>query len=50
MVLPRPSLLLAVREVKEGAPAATPDPIVFLDHPLKIRPSLLSKFLDLKPR
>ena len=48
MVLPRPSLLLAVREVEEGTPATAPDPVVFLNHPLKIGPRLLSELLDLK--
>jgi hypothetical protein len=48
MVLPRPSLLLDVREVEEGTPATAPDPVVFLDHPLKVRPCLLSELLDLK--
>jgi len=50
MVLPRPLFVLARREVEEGAPAATPDPVVFLDHPLKVRPRLLSELFDLKPR
>jgi len=38
LVLPRPLLMLTRGEVEEGAPAATPDPIMFLDHPLKIGP------------
>jgi len=49
-VLPRPLLMLARGEVEEGAPAATPDSIVFLYHPLKVGPCLLSEFLDLKSR
>src|SRR5437773_10819052 len=33
-----PLFLLATLEVEGGAPAATPDPTVFLDHPLNVRP------------
>ena len=36
--------------MEEGAPAATPDSVVFFDHPLKVEPCLLSEFLDLKSR
>src|SRR5216117_752737 len=39
-VLPSPLFLLATLEVESGAPAATPDSIVFLDHPRKIGPRL----------
>ncbi len=49
-VLPRPLLRLTRGEVEEGAPAATPDSVVFFDHPLKVGPCLLSEFLDLKSR
>src|SRR5438876_12261269 len=36
--------------MEEGAPATTPDPVVFFDHPLKVGPCLPSEFLDLKSR
>src|SRR5216684_5185048 len=50
LVLPGPKFRFTVREVEEGAPAATPDSVVFFDHPLKVGPCLLSELLDLKPR
>src|SRR5437899_137651 len=48
LVLPRPLLRLTRGEVEEGAPAATPHRIMFLDHPLKIGTCLLFELLDLK--
>jgi hypothetical protein len=38
LVLPRPLFLLATLEVEGDAPAATPDSIVFFNHPLKVGP------------
>src|SRR2546422_980562 len=38
LVLSRPLLRVTRGEVEEGAPAATPDSIMFLDHPLKVGP------------
>src|SRR5437879_2041745 len=38
LMLPSPLIRLARGEVEEGAPAATPHPIMFLDHSLKIGP------------
>jgi len=46
-MLPGPPFLLATREVVGDAPAAAPDPIVFLNHSLELRPRLHSEKLVL---
>ncbi len=50
LVPPRPQLMLARGEVEEGAPAATPHPIMFFYHPLEVGPILFSEFPDSKSR
>src|SRR6266704_5166243 len=45
-VLSRPLFLLASVEVEGGTPAATPDSVVFFDHPLKVGPCRRSELTD----